>query len=927
MDAGTRVLLLEFVNGDQFPGRISWLLPFVRGYLDRHEIPSRWVRFGISTTNLLENARDEITLGEDELAVLGRAVDELAPTLIVVSDEVHAPQLAALRARAGGAAVLAQERFEGLPGLPAFDGVGHLRDPAFSPGYAWEPGNAAAERREMDNVHLGLVERCGHRRPVVALARYAGVDDPRVARHRGCTFCGNWQGRGDGSEHGGTTPQGWIARQIDAIARSRGPGRLPNGLLLGVVPGPRAFEECLSALRRNGMVGRVQLLFGIRADQVPWVVRLLRPALADEAAGRLTAGIYATGVESFDADELALYNKAITPLDGLAAIGAYRQLAEEFPGRFWYTGVSFLLFTPWTTLEALRLNFGLLRLLEVTLKEAGNVFQSRLRLHRELPITALAEREGLVEEEEPDGVLRMNRRKLFAQERPWRFLDARLRPLSRIVLRYDLLGSRLADELARRVEAALGAARPGWRRGDDLGLLEFTIDQLDALVASPAEVPDEETLLARAVERARARRAAAAASPARRLGEARVELPTLLARLAPLVRSGLEPALAIAGVSRADLRDLAPALEGLLAAHAGAGDGGRGTLVVAARREVLDARVACEARLRSADPRARAAAEAERARLHGEPACCARARTARAWGALGACGWAVLEAAEEGGEEAFPLDPLVVPAVGAVPCRPGCPAAAARRDARRAALGISVDPRAGWVFSLAPGPDGELVALPGATEEGGVLRYDPDRIAPGDGEARALLRRGDRVRTVPGQLRVHRGGTLAGLLTASHGLLHPGLAAGSDADAWRELARAAARAEAHRLRRGPPSSRPEPREAGAPVREPGGELRVLLSDPDAGGTEYRFQIARHREGRAFFRRSGDLVLRYEHRAMTPRATACARALLQIMSALGRDALAPGRAEAWSRALPAALARCEVGSCAGRVEWRDGPDGG
>lgn len=921
MDGGRRALLLEFVNGDQFPGRISGFLPFIRGYLDLHGVPSRWVRFGISTTNLLEHERDEITLARDELALLGAVIDELAPTHVVVTDLVHAPQLEALRARAPGAAFVSQEHFAGLPDLPAFRGVEHLSDPAFWPAYAWEAGNAAARRRELDNVYLGLVERCGHRGPVATLARYAAVDDARVARHRGCTFCSNWQDGGDGSEHGAVTPPGWLRRQLDAIARSRGTAdRLPNAVLLTVVPGPRLFEECLAALRQNGMLGTVQLLFGIRADQVPWVARLLRPALADEAGGKLTAGIYATGIESFDGDELTLYNKAITPAQACAAINTYRELAEEFPGRFWYTGVSFLLFTPWTTLESLRLNFGLLRLMEVTLKEAGNVFQSRLRLHGALPITALAERDGLVEEDEPDAVLKMNRRKLFAEERPWRFLDPRLRPLSRVVLRYDLLESGLVDPLARRVEAQLRAAQPGWRRGDDLALLEFTIDQLDALLASPSEVPDEETLLARAVERARSRRAVTATPRARRIGEERLSVGRLIARLAPLVRSGLEPVLAVPDVSAADLAAAAPALDGLHAALAPgrAGDARAATLFVAADPGLLADRVACEARLHAEDPAARAAAAAERGRLHGQPACCVRADAARAGATLGVCGWTVLGAAAEPAWSGFPLDALVVPAIGVVPCRPGCPEAAERHRARRDALGIALAPGAAWVFSLGFDSDGELVALPGATVDGDALRYDPDRVAPGEGEARAVLRRGELLRDVPGQLRVHRGGELVGLLTASHAVWHP--ARSRDGEAWRELAKAAARSELARRSR---ERAPAPAEAAERTRvAPGGELRVLLSDPDAGGAEYRFHVARHREGQPFFRRAGGLVLWYEHRGMTPRSNACARALALLMSTLEREGFEATRVDRWRSALPAALARCGVDSCDFRLEWRD-----
>ena len=84
---------------------------------------------------------------------------------------------------------------------------------------------------------------------------------------------------------------------------------------------------------------------------------------AEHPDSKMTLGVYACGVESFAEDDLVRFNKGTTPLDSLRAVNVLHDLASKYPGRFWFTGLSFILFTPWTTVENLLLNVGLCRLL------------------------------------------------------------------------------------------------------------------------------------------------------------------------------------------------------------------------------------------------------------------------------------------------------------------------------------------------------------------------------------------------------------------------------------------------------------------------------------------------------------------------------------------------------------------------------------
>jgi len=81
-----RVLLLETINADQFPGRIDANLPLICGYLDELAIPCLWLRLGIATTNLMQHQRDQATLDSAEMANVLEAIRTFAPTLLLTTD-------------------------------------------------------------------------------------------------------------------------------------------------------------------------------------------------------------------------------------------------------------------------------------------------------------------------------------------------------------------------------------------------------------------------------------------------------------------------------------------------------------------------------------------------------------------------------------------------------------------------------------------------------------------------------------------------------------------------------------------------------------------------------------------------------------------------------------------------------------------------
>jgi pyruvate-formate lyase-activating enzyme len=238
----------------------------------------------------------------------------------------------------------------------------------------------------------------------------------------GCAFCcmgGDYQKRPDDEVVAGIISQAVHLTKADPnIEELVLSDQYPIRYLASLVE--RAQEAGLRSLR---------WLFAARCDAFVKEAVRLRSAVAVAARTGHVLEIYLSGFESFCDADLQRYNKGITVTDQLAAISAMRALADEFPGAFEYKrarGHSLILWNPWTSPEDLRESIQVMR--QNGLAELfHDIGRNRLRLYNELPITRAAERDGaLVEawEERDEGT---SRQKGYNPERPWRFLDPRMR--------------------------------------------------------------------------------------------------------------------------------------------------------------------------------------------------------------------------------------------------------------------------------------------------------------------------------------------------------------------------------------------------------------------------------------------------------------------------------------------------------------------
>lgn len=72
-----RILLVEPINADQFPGQVNGMVRLFKSYPDHHGVRSSWLRFGAAADNQFRHGQDEVTLGAAELACLEPAIRRL----------------------------------------------------------------------------------------------------------------------------------------------------------------------------------------------------------------------------------------------------------------------------------------------------------------------------------------------------------------------------------------------------------------------------------------------------------------------------------------------------------------------------------------------------------------------------------------------------------------------------------------------------------------------------------------------------------------------------------------------------------------------------------------------------------------------------------------------------------------------------------
>lgn len=354
--------------------------------------------------------------------------------------------------------------------------------------------------------------------PYLADARrspaFAGVElDPTQVRTAGCTFCldnlgtfahqptdevvASWvaQLRAARAQRpdlrevilGDERPLDALPGLFEAVAASAGGAHAGDPAPLGPAPlGPiealvRTRVDWLLAAHEDGTLGR---------------------AIAAAAASGSVLHVYLIGFESFVQAELDLYNKGVTVEDNLRAIALLRELRERHGGTFEFARLrahGVILFSPWTTPEALLENARVMR--QVRFEELrADPLPTRLRLYPGVVLHELARRQALLVDAFTGARGDRAAEQGYDASVPWRFADPRVEAIfvaaTTLARRWRGVGAADVLEVATRVVLARPELTPDRAAGEVAAVVDgwgdagVAFDLLGASgVASAASTP------------------------------------------------------------------------------------------------------------------------------------------------------------------------------------------------------------------------------------------------------------------------------------------------------------------------------------------------------------------------------------------------------------------------------------------------------
>lgn len=543
------LLLIEFFPAALRRNEKSMLFPFLQGLARGLGWQSLWLCFGGDTAPSLDKPTGRSTLARlcaTERSALKRRLAAFGPSRVVTSD-ILSPETAALldhaspppkhlvmptlfdvAARGRSDPDMAPHATVASADPRRADYLGKCgwfldwlgcEDPALAgrwlvsavePDYSAVPANEAA-RRAPGHITLVSGSLCADRHKLSLNPLFKGLD--LGSARFGCSFC-------SAADAPWLTPPGepvlpLLEKQLEAIRRTAGPGKDAGVYEFYDFQALWRFDEVFSAVLALKLPPSV-FLFNPRIDDVLRLRGRIEKVLPGLAGAGHQVRFLSMGVENFSQRENARLNKGIA----LAQVDEFLALVKDWEARF--PGVvkpfkaghdkaelGLILFTPWTTLEDVRLN--LERARERGFPERGYWLYSTLLIRRADPIHALAEKDGVLTGRWPDPG------QIYGQFKnegemgplvPWRFQDERTAAYYGLLVRVcaaDREGGGCAffrsDPAFDSIRRAYAAAR----RRRELRPLGFAFALLSLLEAGPGGLP-REALLRQALEQAPLRR-------------------------------------------------------------------------------------------------------------------------------------------------------------------------------------------------------------------------------------------------------------------------------------------------------------------------------------------------------------------------------------------------------------------------------------
>jgi len=448
--AARRVMLVELIP-DQ-PERVnrSQAYPSLMGLGRRMGWKTWWRTLGVRYDPTVR-----YTLEPGDLDALLADVRRHKPEVLVINERLRDGQQAALAAAGAPARIVycTLERAEDFAAFASFvrRNIQNTRSSVLDDPRLLDTIAPVFRRKSLNRapwlaqpfIRVVAGVYCAYRTRAADNPHYRGLKLP--SPFMSCSFCASGPAakpRKPPLEN----PLAFVVRQVEAACRRRGAA---GGAIRFELSGSETWhrlETLVGTLARRG-VRAAEFHFMPRVDELlaarKAVVRSM-PLLVD---GGMALRLYGMSVENFSPAENLRFNKGITAEQVHEAVAFMNAVHRRWPAQFHPPpgGLSMILFTPWTTLEDLRINVENIE--RCPMIDRSFALSRRLQLFPGRPITALAKRDGLIAAKRDDHFYNAGCMTAADQDDfPWRFRRPEVAVLWRLARRLSCDRERLPDD-------------------------------------------------------------------------------------------------------------------------------------------------------------------------------------------------------------------------------------------------------------------------------------------------------------------------------------------------------------------------------------------------------------------------------------------------------------------------------------------------
>ena len=417
--------LVDLVSTDRYKVYRTQEFPFVQALAAARGFTVRWLCVGVNGE--AQAARDNpflFQLPEDDLERLCQRLSQLRPSHLLINERLEESCWRQVLQAAPGARTASMDaRVYTWFGVPeeAIHDTFNIFDT--EPDFRRELLTPLA-RKIKPYTWLMLGPLCLYRRPLARNPLFEGVNLEACTNPDACSFCLPNRDIPNAADPVAEALRQALAAERTTPSRVHSHQYMTHGANLWFKIG--AFADALIDSPLPGSA----FFFHTRVDELLRKASELEARLPGLQARGHSINLHSIGVENFSPAENERLNKHITAEQVLEAAELMRRWEETWPDAFIFRrhgGFSFILFTPWTTLEDLQLNLAGLRRLRDLNQDVNFALRTRMQLLPGRAITALAVKDGVVGD--PDDAHQFDSGCITdwsTEELPWHFKDRRV---------------------------------------------------------------------------------------------------------------------------------------------------------------------------------------------------------------------------------------------------------------------------------------------------------------------------------------------------------------------------------------------------------------------------------------------------------------------------------------------------------------------